>query len=78
LDFISYNGSADGGTDAAAKAASLLETMHLIMPSNALALLAMWSFLAGFSERLVPSILANTESSFAKSADIAGGGQQQK
>ena len=66
LDFISYNGSVDGGTDAAAKAASLdaaakaaslLETMHLIMPSNALALLAMWSFLAGFSERLVPSIL---------------------
>jgi hypothetical protein len=78
LDFISYNGSADGGTDAAAKAASLLETMHLIMPSNALALLAMWSFLAGFSERLVPSILANTESNFAKSADIAGDGQQQK
>jgi hypothetical protein len=78
LDFISYNGSTDGGTDAAAKAASVLETMHLIMPSNALALLAMWSFLAGFSERLVPSILANTESSFAKSADIAGGGQQQK
>lgn len=37
-------------------------TTHLALPSQALALLAVWSVMAGFSERLVPSILSKTES----------------
>ena len=35
--------------------------MSFVMPSKDLALLTFWCFLAGFSEALVPSILANTE-----------------
>lgn len=35
--------------------------LRQILPSPQLALLAVWCFLAGFSERLVPSILASTE-----------------
>ena len=33
----------------------------LILPNQQLALLVVWSFLAGFSERLVPNVLASTE-----------------
>ena len=48
-------------------------TMHTIEPSQSLALLAMWSFIAGFSERLVPTILSKTEASFSDAASGIGG-----
>ena len=41
--------------------------LHLVYPSQGLALLVMWCFLAGFSERLVPSILQETASSLGES-----------
>lgn len=34
---------------------------RLLLPSGSLALLIVWSFIAGFSESLVPTILSNTE-----------------
>ena len=40
--------------------------LSLIYPSKSLALLVVWSFLAGFSERLIPSLLQDTEASIAK------------
>ncbi|MGH6836118.1 MAG: hypothetical protein ACREC9_11325 [Methylocella sp.] len=39
-------------------------TGSVVLPNKALALLVVWSFLAGFSERLVPNILASTEKKF--------------
>lgn len=42
--------------------------LRLILPSQQLALLAIWCFLAGFSERLVPSILSSTEQQFGSAA----------
>jgi len=38
---------------------------RLVLPSASLALLIMWSFIAGFSESLVPTVLSNTERQFA-------------
>lgn len=67
FDFINYAG------EDPAQATIVKEIMLIIEPSKALALLVLWSFIAGFSERLVPVILANTEASFANSASGAGG-----
>lgn len=36
----------------------------LLLPSKSLALMIMWSFIAGFSESLVPTVLASTERQF--------------
>ena len=42
--------------------------MRLILPSADLALLVVWCFLAGFSERLVPSIISSTEEKIGAAA----------
>ena len=45
-----------------------LSQIRLILPNAALASLVIWSFIAGFSERLVPGILAATETSISNAA----------
>lgn len=40
----------------------------IILPTESLALLIVWSFLAGFSERLVPNILASTDKTLTDAA----------
>jgi hypothetical protein len=42
--------------------------MRLVQPNLDLSLLIIWSFIAGFSERLVPGILATTETSISTAA----------
>jgi hypothetical protein len=44
--------------------------MTFVMPSESLALLTFWCFLAGFSEALVPSILANTERQLSQASTM--------
>lgn len=43
----------------------------LILPNEQLALLVVWSFLAGFSERLAPGVLASTEKKLSDAVDKA-------
>lgn len=43
--------------------------IRLFFPNGALAMLVVWCFIAGFSERLVPSILESTETSLGKLKD---------
>jgi uncharacterized membrane protein YfcA len=42
--------------------------MTFLMPSKDLALLTFWCFIAGFSEALVPGMLANSEQQFLQSS----------
>jgi hypothetical protein len=46
-------------------------TMTFAMPSKAVALLTLWSFLAGYSEKLVPGILGSAEQKLTDAATPA-------
>jgi hypothetical protein len=69
IDYSAFTSQSNGGPNMA----KATDIMHTIEPSASLALLAMWSFIAGFSERLVPTILSNTEASFSNAATGPGG-----
>jgi hypothetical protein len=43
-------------------------SLRLILPTPDLALLVVWCFLAGFSERLVPTVLSSTETALSEAA----------
>jgi hypothetical protein len=45
-----------------------VSALRLVLPTPALALLVIWCFIAGFSERLVPTVLSSTEARFSGAA----------
>jgi hypothetical protein len=53
------------------KMSAVQSFLSLILPNADLALLVVWSFLAEFSERLVPSILQSAEGSIRDNAQGA-------
>jgi hypothetical protein len=67
LDFLNYPTSNLPATTS-------WQVMQVVVPSKSLALLVMWSFLAGFSERLVPSIVSRAEKSFEDATIGSGSG----
>ncbi len=54
-------GNKDGAQPPASTATVTGLHWRIVLPSESLALLIVWSFLAGFSERLVPNILSSTD-----------------
>jgi len=62
------SGATGGKPDEDSKQQPDFIAFHLIFPSKDLALLIVWSFLAGFSERLIPTILQDTETTISKKA----------
>ncbi len=62
INIIDFPAFTDTGEGTAGK------DLRLILPSKSLSLLVVWCFLAGFSERLVPTILSSTETNLIEAS----------